>query len=70
MGDQNLKKILSIPVKDLKKHSKVKIRIVPDVNSVYHDFARTIADEIKENNDDGNLTRIILPVGPVISIVI
>jgi len=60
-----LNKILSIPAKDLKKYSKTGVEILPTKQSIFDHFARTIADEIKENNEKGNPTRIILPVGPV-----
>ncbi len=61
----DLNKILTIPIKDLKKHSKVGVEILVDKESVFNHFARSIADDIKENNEKGNPTRIILPVGPV-----
>jgi glucosamine-6-phosphate deaminase len=61
----DLNKILSVPVKDLKKHSKVGVEILPDKSSVFSHFARSIADEIATNNKNGRPTRLILPVGPV-----
>lgn len=60
-----LQEILTIPVKDLKKKSKVGVEILPDKKSLYEHFARSIADEIKESNKKGKPTRLILPVGPV-----
>ena len=56
--------ILSVPKEKLAEVSPVKVKILPDLDSFYMDFARTIADEIKANNKVGKLTRMILPVGP------
>ena len=60
----NLQQILAVPKEELHKVSKVKVNILPDVESLYQHFARSIADEIKQNNAQGKSTRIILPVGP------
>lgn len=59
-----LKKLLEIPAEDLGKHSKVGFEILPDQQSIFEHFARSIADEIKDNNKQGKPTRIVLPVGP------
>ncbi|HIE52203.1 MAG TPA: glucosamine-6-phosphate isomerase [Armatimonadetes bacterium] len=59
-----LEEMLAVPTEDLPKHAKVKVKVFPDLDSLYQDFARTIADEIKEHNARGEPTRIILPVGP------
>jgi len=60
-----LNKILSIPVKDLKKYSKVGVEVLSDKQNIFEYFARSIADEIKDNNKQEKPTRIILPVGPI-----
>ncbi len=60
----SLEEILSVPAEKLGELSRVKVTILPDVDSLHMDFARTIADEIKANNAAGNPTRMILPVGP------
>jgi len=60
----SLDEILSIPAKKLGEAGPVKVNVMPDLNSFYMDFARTIADEIKANNASGKPTRMILPVGP------
>ena len=65
MIEMELNKMLSMPVKELKKYSKTGVEILPDKRSVFEHFARAIADEIKEHNKKGNPTRIILPVGPI-----
>ncbi len=56
---------LSIPAKDLASASKVRLEIVSDPGALYNHFARSIADEIKANNNANQPTRLILPVGPV-----
>jgi len=59
-----IEEILSIPAEKLGEAGPVKVKVLPDLNSFYMDFARTIADEIKANNASGKPTRMILPVGP------
>ena len=56
---------LTIPTSELEKHSKVPVKILPDQQSLLKHFARSLADEIKNNNLAKNPTRLILPVGPV-----
>lgn len=55
----------SSPAAELVQFSKVKLKILPDLPALYQHFARSIADEIKENNRQGRPTRLILPVGPL-----
>ena len=61
----NVPEFLLLSVEELEEHSKVPLTILPDLESLYEDFARQIADEIKENSHAGRPTRLILPVGPV-----
>jgi len=63
-AEMDLREILSIPKEKLAEASKVGVEILPDKQSLYQHFARSIADEIKANNTQGRPTRIILPVGP------
>jgi len=56
---------LDIPAEELHLHSKVSLTILPDLESLYQHFARFLADEVKSNNQNGELTRLILPVGPI-----
>jgi glucosamine-6-phosphate deaminase len=65
MPNEHLELILSIPADELAQASKVSLKIVPDLESLYLHFARGIADEIKSNNATGAPTRLILPVGPI-----
>lgn len=62
---ENLPGYLTVPAADLARNSKVRLEILADLPSLYQHFARSIADEIKENNHQGKSTRLILPVGPL-----
>jgi glucosamine-6-phosphate deaminase len=61
----NLPEYLLIPAAELAQVSKVALTILPDLPALYQHFARSIADEIQENNRLGKTTRLILPVGPL-----
>ena len=56
---------LNILPEDLPQYSRVHVQILPDPASLFAQFARSLADEIKANNQTGQPTRLILPVGPV-----
>jgi glucosamine-6-phosphate deaminase len=56
---------LTFPTDELPRRSKIPLEILPDLDALYEHFARSIADEIKSNNQKGQRTRLILPVGPV-----
>jgi glucosamine-6-phosphate deaminase len=60
-----LPEYLLIPAAELAQVSKVALKILPDLPALYQHFARSIADEIQENNRLGKPTRLILPVGPL-----
>lgn len=62
---RDLDAYLTLPVAELPKNSKVRLEILPHLDALYLHFARSIADEIKSNNQAGRPTRLILPVGPV-----
>lgn len=57
--------LLALPATDLPQISKVPVEIVADLDALYRHFARSLAEEIKANNQAGLPTRLILPVGPV-----
>ncbi|MEE9539973.1 MAG: hypothetical protein V3V85_00590 [Candidatus Thorarchaeota archaeon] len=59
-----LQDILAIPIERLAQASKVGVEILPDTRALHQHFARSIADEIKRNNELGQPTCLILPVGP------
>jgi glucosamine-6-phosphate deaminase len=61
---QDMEKLLSMPAEEIDNWSPVKVVIVPDTDTLYKTFARSIADKIKANNKAGKLTKLILPVGP------
>ncbi len=65
MANEKLDPILSIPADKLAEASKVRLEIVPDLDRLYHHFARSIANEIQTRNTLGEPTRLILPVGPI-----
>jgi len=56
---------LTFPTDELPRRSKIPLEILPDPDALYEHFARSIADEIKSNNQRSQPTRLILPVGPV-----
>jgi glucosamine-6-phosphate deaminase len=56
---------LTLTAAELSKASKVRLEILPDLQTLLTHFARSIAEEIKANNGAGRPTRLILPVGPV-----
>jgi len=56
---------LTLPATELGQASKVPLEVLPNLDALYLHFARSIADEIRANNEAGQPTRLILPVGPV-----
>lgn len=65
MPNENLQEILSIPVHELPRRSKIRLEILPDLDTLYDHLARSIAGEIAGHNAAGQPTCLILPVGPV-----
>lgn len=57
--------LMSLPVEELKKCGKVRFRLLASREALMDDFARSIADEIRDRNAQNKPTRLILPVGPV-----
>src|SRR5947207_9792543 len=57
--------LMAMPLDELRRSSRMRFRLLPDVPTLLDDFARSIADEIRERNGRGEPTRLILPVGPV-----
>ena len=62
---RGIQKLMSIPPEELGKGSSIKVEIVDTEDDIYHDFARVMANKIRENNARGEITAFILPVGPV-----
>ena len=57
--------LMSLPLGELAKCSKVRFRLLASRQALMDDFARSIADEIHARNQQNEPTRLILPVGPV-----
>jgi glucosamine-6-phosphate deaminase len=60
-----LEEILELPTDKVVKLAGVGVRLFPDIPSMMEYMARSMADEIRANNEHGKPTRWILPVGPV-----
>ncbi len=68
-GENALKKeksdYLTWSTAELVQRSRVNLIVLEDSKELHTHLARSIADEIRANNDAGKPTRLILPVGPV-----
>jgi glucosamine-6-phosphate deaminase len=60
-----LNRLMALPVEDLRRSARIPFRLLPDIPALLDDFARSIAEEIRDRNQRGEPTRLILPVGPV-----
>lgn len=56
--------LLSIPVEDLRGVAHTPFELLPDADALLDHFADAIFDVIRERNNRGEPTRLILPVGP------
>jgi glucosamine-6-phosphate deaminase len=54
-----------MPVDAMGRQARIPFRLLPDISAVMDDFARSIADVIRTQNERGEPARLILPVGPV-----
>jgi glucosamine-6-phosphate deaminase len=61
----DMPRYLNLHPLELAAESKVPLTILPSQDALYKHCARSIIDEIKRNNQDGEPTRLIMPVGPV-----
>jgi glucosamine-6-phosphate deaminase len=61
----DLSRLMAMPLDELRRASRMRFRLLPDIPTLLGDFARSIAGEIRERNGRGEPTRLILPVGPV-----
>ncbi len=59
-----MRDIMSIPPEELGKGSPIKVEILETQADVANDFARVMANKIREHNALGKTTAFILPVGP------
>ena len=62
---ENLTAFANKPILDLARENNISIEVLPDLDSLYLHFARSIADEVKENNKKNRKTSFIFPVGPI-----
>ncbi len=60
----NLEEIIKIPPGEFKKYTKIKIKVLPTLESFYKHIARNMADLVKKNNKNDLQTKMIIPVGP------
>ncbi len=60
-----LDEILGMPANQLLKLARVGVHLFPNVACMMEYMARSMADEICANNEHGQPTRWVLPVGPV-----
>ena len=58
-------RLMEMPLDELERHARLKFRLFPDIPALLGHFARSVAEEIRANNERGQPTRVILPVGPV-----
>jgi len=61
---EDMERLLTLPAEKIDSWSPLSVVILPDTDTLYRTFARSIAEKIKKNNESGKPTRIILPVGP------
>lgn len=57
--------IMKIPAERLGEGSPIQVEILPTAEDVANDFARVMANKVRENNAAGKPTCFILPVGPI-----
>lgn len=63
--NMTLSELLSASTNDLLRQARTGYRLFPDTATLIEHFARTMADDLRANNERGEPTRWILPVGPV-----
>src|SRR4051812_15944665 len=56
--------MLAMEAAELKRLSKYPLEVAPSKEALYQRIARGMADEIRGNNERGEMTRWILPMGP------
>jgi len=62
MSEQH--ELMRVSVEELRTRARTPFRLLPDTGALLADFARSVADEIRDHNERGEPTRLILPVGP------
>jgi len=61
---EEVRKLLTLSPEEMVEKSKGHLILLENLQALYEHFARSIADEIKKNNKENKVTRLILPVGP------
>ncbi len=56
--------LLTLPVEELRRRAHTPFELLPDADALLDHFAESIAAVIRERNNRGEPTRLILPVGP------
>lgn len=64
LSKEDYLKLLTLPIEEIDKNSRVKVIIFENKDEIYFHFARTLVDKIKKNNETNQKSRFILPVGP------
>lgn len=64
LSEDDLNRLMTIPVDEIKDWANVGVKILDKVEDLYEMMARSIADVIIANNKNKNRTKLILPVGP------
>jgi len=65
LSADDMRKLLTVPLDEIDNWSPVKAVVLPDWKSVHAAVARTMVDKINANNEKGEITKFILPVGPI-----
>ncbi len=65
MTNDQIAQLMELPVEELRRRARLPFRLVADNAALLADFAHSILDEIRGNNQRGAPSRLILPVGPV-----
>ena len=60
-----LHEMISITKEDLKNHTDIPIKIFPDLETLYKNIARQMAELVKKNNESGQKTKMILLINPL-----
>ena len=61
---EEIRELLSLSVEQLCERAGDRLVVVPNLAALHQHFAQAMFDEIKQNNERGQPTRLILAVGP------
>ena len=64
VSDEDLFKIMTIPIEEIEYYSTFGIKVVKDSETLYKMMARSIANNIIEGNKNNKAIKLILPVDP------